>query len=193
MTETIQNIIGQLKAWFPPEAHKERDLPGGGKWFYLSWQTIRERLDDICPDWQVSYSQPTYVGDYCTITCTLTIAGISRQGIGNAEIMLLSSTGKNMARGTPIERATADAFKNAAEAFGVGRYLDEQADPKTKADFVRYMQHSGDGRAADFHHRNEGNLPPKPAPKSQPKPFGKAQGNGQISREQWEAMKSRSS
>lgn len=173
MTSNIQDIIGQLKAWFPPEAHKERDLPGGGKWMYIPWQAIRDRLDEVCPDWQVSYSAPQYLGDYCTITCTITIEGISKQGIGNAEIVLLSSSGKNMARGTPIERATADAFKAAAEAWGCCRYLDEQVDAKTKKDFVRYMQHAGDGRAADFYHRNEGNLPPKPDRRPpQSKPFG---------------------
>ncbi|NJO39347.1 MAG: hypothetical protein HC769_11800 [Cyanobacteria bacterium CRU_2_1] len=183
-------IIPQLKAWFPPDAHKERDLPGSGKWFYIPWQLIRERFDEVCPDWQVSYSTPVYLGDYCTITCTITIAGIAKQGVGNAEILLLSSSGKNMARGTPIERATADAFKNAAEAWGVARYLDEQSDPKTKADFIRYMQRSGDGRAAAFHHRNEGNLPTRsPSTTKATKPFGQPTRPSEISREEWEAKR----
>lgn len=188
---SIREIIEALKAWFPPEAHKERDLPGGGRWLYIPWQLIRERFDEVCPDWQVSYSAPEYLGDYCAVRCTITIQGIAKQGIGNAEIMLLSSSGKNMARGTPIERATADALKNAAEVWGVGRYLDEQTDPKTKADFIRYMQRSGDGRAATFHHRNEGNLPPQrsvPVPKTGA--FGRPVQNGakQISREEWQAL-----
>lgn len=188
----IREIITHLKTWFPPEAHKERDLPGGGRWFYIPWQLIRERFDEVCPDWQVSYSEPTYLGDYCSITCTITVQGISKQGVGNAEILLLSSSGKNMARGTPIERATADAFKNAAEAWGVGRYLDEQTDPKTKADFIRYMQRSGDGRAATFYHRNEGNLPQRStvSNKATAKPFGQALvRNREISREEWEAKR----
>ncbi|MBD3881673.1 hypothetical protein IFO70_07895 [Phormidium tenue FACHB-886] len=192
----IQDIIDQLKAWFPADAHSERELPGGGKWFYIPWQLIRERFDEVCPDWEVAYSTPAYLGDYCTITCTITIGGISKQGVGNAEIMLLSSSGKNMARGTPIERATADAFKNAAEAWGVARYLDEQTDPKTKADFVRYMQHAGNGRAADFYHRNQGNLPRSSSngnsasPKAQTKPFGQPlKRNREISREEWEAKR----
>jgi hypothetical protein len=188
----IQSIIAQLKAWFPPEAHRERELPGGGTWFYIPWQLIRERFDQVYPGWQVAYSTPVFLGDYCTITCTITIEGVSKQGVGNAEVVLLSSSGRNMARGTPIERATADAFKNAAEAWGVGRYLDEQSDPKTKADFVRYMQRSGDGRAADFYHRNQGNVPsrsPLP-PKFQAKPFGQApKQRREISREEWEAKR----
>jgi hypothetical protein len=191
----IQDIIAQLKAWFPPEAHGERELPGGGKWFYIPWQLIRERFDQVCPDWEVSYSAPAYLGDYCTITCTITIGDIAKQGVGNAEILLLSSSGKNMARGTPIERATADAFKNAAESWGVARYLDEQTDPKTKADFVRYMQHSGNGRAADLYHRNQGNLPRNgsngsASAKAQAKPFGQPlKRTREISREEWEAKR----
>lgn len=188
----IHQTLTQLKAWFPPEAHKERELPGGSKWFFVPWQLIRDRFDEVCPDWQVSYSTPVYLGDYCTITCTITIQGIAKQGVGNAEIALLSSSGKNMARGTPIERATADAFKNAAEAWGVARYLDDQTDPNTKADFIRYMQRSGDGRAAAFHHRNEGNLPAR-SPKPAAKPFGQSppqrSANGQISREEWQARR----
>lgn len=169
---SIRGIITQLKAWFPPDAHKERDLPGGKKWFYIPWQLIRERFDEVCPDWEVSYSAPSYLGDYCAITCTISIGGISKQGVGNAEILLLSNSGKNMARGTPIERATADAFKNAAEVWGCARYLDEQTDPKKQAEFIRYMQHSGDGRAADFYHRNAGSLPTKKQRTSQSNPFG---------------------
>lgn len=170
---SIEEIISALKAWFPPQDYKERELPGGGKWFFLPWQTIRERLDAVCPEWQVAYSSPVFLGDYCTITCTITIQGIAKQGVGNAEIVLLSSSGRNMARGTPIERATADAFKNAAENWGVARHLDEQIDPGTKADFIRYMQQKGDGRAAAFYHRNEGSVPDRPKQtKGKAKPFG---------------------
>lgn len=54
-----------------------------------------------------------------------------------------------MSRGTPIERATADAFKNAAEAFGIARYLDDQV--KT----VNLLHKQGDGRAYKFAKENE--------------------------------------
>ncbi|MBD3883845.1 hypothetical protein IFO70_18955 [Phormidium tenue FACHB-886] len=145
------------------------------KWFFVPWQLIRERFDEVYPGWEVYYSTPVYLGDSCVITCTITIAGISKQGVGNAEIQLLSSSGKNMARGTTVERSTADAFKDAAEAWGVARYLDEQTDPKTKADFVRYMQGKGDERAAAYYHQNNGSTAKStsPAPK-QTKPFGQS-------------------
>lgn len=144
----FQEIITELKKPFPPEAHKERDLPGGGRWFYIPWQTIRDRLDDVCPEWSVSWSEPTYVGDYCVILCTITIVGVSRQAPGNAPIELLSKSGKDMSRGTPIERATADAFKNSCESFGVARYLDDQPF------VVKYLSKQGDNRGYKFAKEN---------------------------------------
>jgi hypothetical protein len=132
--------IEQLKQPFAAEDHRERELPGGGKWMFIPWQKIRDRLDQVCPDWQVAYGLPTYLDKYCCIACTLTIEGVSRQAYGNAEIELLSRNGKDMSRGTPIERAIADAFKNAAEQFGIGAYLDNQ-------EFVvRYLNSQGDYR-----------------------------------------------
>ena len=54
-----------------------------------------------------------------------------------------------MARGSPIERATADAFKNAAEAFGIARYLDDQKLT------VSLMHKQGDTRAYAYLKQNE--------------------------------------
>lgn len=140
----LKEIIEQLKQPFPLASHKERQLPGGGRWFYIPWQAIRDRLDEVYPEWQVSYSQPAYLGDYCHITCTITIGTVSRSAPGNAPIQLLSSSGKDMSRGTPIERAIADAFKNAAESYGIARYLDDQAF------VVKYMKSGNDMRAYKF-------------------------------------------
>lgn len=156
MEKSIELILKELKEPFPASAHKDRDLPGGGRWFYIPWQLIRDRLDEVCPDWQVSYSHASYVGDFCCILCTITIAGVSRQAPGNAPIVQLSNKGNDMSRGSPIERATADAFKNAAEAFGVGRYLDNQSF------VVKLMQSQGDGRGVQFAYRdNKKASPPK--------------------------------
>ena len=175
----LNEILPQLKAWFPPEVHKERDLPGGGSWWFVPWQTIRDRLDEVCPDsWEVHYGEPQYLGDFCYVSCTLTLCGISRQGVGSAEIQLLSSKGRNMARGNPIERAVADAFKNAAEQFGIAAYLDEQADAKTKQNFARYMHRAGNSKVAQQYKDNEAiarGEEPQRSERSNPaaKPFGR--------------------
>jgi len=172
--ELFKSVIKDLKAWFPAAAHVQRDLPGGGKWFFIPWQTIRDRLDDVVPNWEVSYTPPQYLDKYCVVSCSITILGATRQAVGNAPIDLISGSGKNMERGNAIERAIADAFKNACEAWGVARYLDEQTDPKAKADFIKYMQSSGDGRAANLNLQNQGLIQPRKTPNPAAKPFGMA-------------------
>lgn len=174
---TLNEILPRLRHKFPPDAHKERKLPGGKVWWFIPWQQIRERLDEVCPDmWEVSYSAPIFVDEYCSISCTISIAGISRQGIGSAKIQLLSNEGNDMARGNPIERATADAFKNAAEAWGIARYLDDQADDKTKREFIKYMHQGGNSKPAlqyQDQQRAERGEAPKPKAVDPPsQPFG---------------------
>jgi hypothetical protein len=173
--ERFKEIQSALKAWFSPEAHVERDLPGGGVWWYVPWQLIRERLDEVASDWQVDYTDPVYLEDLCVIRCRITICGIVREAPGNAPLKLISKTGKDMARGTPVERAVADAFKSCCEAFGICRYLDDQADKKTKEDFIRYLHKGGNGRAVVNYQNNQaianGSQPKKPA-NPPAKPFG---------------------
>jgi hypothetical protein len=110
----------KLKAPFPVADHKERSLPGGGRWFFIPWQKIKERLDECAPDWQVKYSDPVIAGELVVIRCKMTINGISREGVGNSDAFKERTSGGNYKFGSPIECATADAFKNAAELFGRG-------------------------------------------------------------------------
>ena len=157
----IKEILEKLKEPFPPEAHKERELPGGGAWFFVPWQRIRERLDEVCPDWEVEYGMPQFLDKYCIVSCTLKIAGVARQAWGNSEIELLSKSGRDMSRGTPIERAVADALKNCAESFGVAAYLDEQSQDKREF-LLRYLHSKGDSRGLQMARENNwvpGNLP----------------------------------
>lgn len=134
-------IIAQLKKPFTPEQHKDRALKGGGTWLYIPWQVIRDRVSEVDPNYSQEFGSPQYLDKFCYVSCTLTICGVSRQAIGNAEIELLSSTGKNMERGNCIERAIADAFKNAAESFGIAAYLDDQDA------VIRTLSKAGDSRA----------------------------------------------
>lgn len=166
--EQLKTTLAKLREPFRPEEHSERKLKGGGNWLYVPWQYIRRRIETLAPDYEFSFTDPLYVGEYCTIRCSMTIEGITRTAIGNAEIELLSSTGKDMSRGTPIERAVADAYKNAAEAFGVGAYLDDQtADARKFA--ALHLNKKGDGRLVKEMMRSgeiPGNLtrPAAPAP-----------------------------
>jgi hypothetical protein len=148
MTE-LSEALSRLQERFPVEAHRERDLPGGGIWYYIPWQAIRDRLNEVAPgQWSIAWGDPQYLDKHCYIKARLTIHGWTQEAIGNAPIELISKSGKDMSRGNPIERAIADALKNAAEMFGVAAYLDEQADTKTKQDFARWMRSAGNPKAA---------------------------------------------
>lgn len=180
MNTEFRSILEELKKPFPPDAHQERELKGGGRWFYLGWQTIRDRLSEVCPDWQIQYDEPKYLDKYCIVKGRLTICGVAREAWGNAEIELLSGSGKDMARGTPIERAIADCFKNCCEAFLLGAYLDEQTQDKREFT-LRYLHGKGDGRAKKFATENgwigtdqqiANGSTARTTPKPPPKPFG---------------------
>ncbi len=149
-------LFQKLIAPFSAEDHKDRVLPGrsGEKWFYIPWRTIRKRLLEVCPEWQIAWSDPFYLNDpsqknYCVVRCTITINGVAREGLGNSEIEQISSKGNDMSRGTPIERAKADAFKEAAEAFGIAAYLHDQEY------VVKYLQSQRDGRGIKRYHDNQ--------------------------------------
>jgi hypothetical protein len=148
----LEDILPQLQAWFLPEEHKERDLPGGGRWFFVPHQIITQRLNAVCPgEWSSQYSDPITTGDYTVIRCELTICGVTRTGIGDDKTFPeVNDRGKAKIIGTPPVRAFRNAFKDAAEQFGLCAYLDEQKGRQGKEAFIRYMQGKGDGRAAKF-------------------------------------------
>jgi hypothetical protein len=152
----LDDIKEQLKAWFPPEAHKERKLPGGGKWFYLPHQVITTRLNEICfGHWQDDYKQPVISGDYITVYCQLCICGVTRTGVADSKTYPeLNDDGKEKIIGTPVVNTTRHSFRDAAERFGLGAYLDSQKG-KTRDAFIKYMTGKGDRRAAQFAEENE--------------------------------------
>lgn len=142
--------IAALREPFPPTDHKERQLPGGGRWFFIPWQTIRARLNKACPDWACEYSDPIELPSGATsIRCRITIEGVTREGVGVAPPPQYNDSNKLKGIGLPVEIAIADALKNAAENFGVGAYLDDQKW------VVGYLQSKGDGRGVKFYQEND--------------------------------------
>lgn len=124
----MRRIQAELKKPFPANLHEFRELPGGGKkWVFLKWQTIRERLDEVVPEWISDYSEIQYLGNDAICRCGITILGVRKEAIASVPISITSSSGKEMSRGSAADRLAAEAIKNASEAWGVGRYLDDQA------------------------------------------------------------------
>lgn len=152
----LKDIKEQLEAWFPPELHRVRKLPGGGRWFYIPHQAIMARLNQVCYDqWSDDYKPPIISGDYVTVFCSLTICGVTRTGIADSKTYPeLNDEGKEKIIGTPVVNTTRHSFRDAAERFGVAAYLDEQKG-KGKERFIQYMNSRGDKRAQDFSQENE--------------------------------------
>lgn len=152
----LDDIREQLEAWFPAEAHRERKLPGGGKWFYLPHQVITTRLNEICfGHWQDDYKPPVITGDYLTVYCQLTIYGVTRTGVADSKTYPeLNDEGKEKIIGSPVVNTTRHSFRDAAERFGLGAYLDSQKG-KTRDAFIKYMAGKGDRRATQFAQENE--------------------------------------
>lgn len=125
--EELRRIQSELKKPFAASVHEFRDLPGGGrKWVFLKWQTIRERLDEVAPEWTIDYSEVQYLNNDAICRAGISILGVRKEAIASVPISILSSHGKEMTRGSAADRLAAEALKNAAEVWGVGRYLDDQ-------------------------------------------------------------------
>ena len=135
---TLDDIKKELFAWFPRVAHKKRGLPGGGTHFFLPHQAICDRLNDICfSDWTEEYSDPVVTGKITTVRCTLTICGVSRVGVAdNKTEPELNEEGKEKIIGSVVINTSRAAFKNAAERFGIGTYLNHQKDNNELRDYL---------------------------------------------------------
>ncbi|MCC5644739.1 hypothetical protein LC607_17700 [Nostoc sp. CHAB 5824] len=125
--DELRRIQAELKKPFPANLHEVRELPGSSKkWVFLRWQTIRERLDEIAPDWMSDYSEIQYIGNDAICRCGIAILGVRKEAIASVPISLQSKAGNEMTRGSAADRLAAEGLKNAAECWGVGRYLDDQ-------------------------------------------------------------------
>ncbi|MFN6572330.1 hypothetical protein [Dendronalium sp. ChiSLP03b] len=125
--DDLRRIQSELKKLFPANLHEVRELPGSNKkWIFLRWQTIRERLDEVAPDWMSDYSEIQYMGNDAICRCGITILGVRKEAIASVPISLQSGKGNEMTRGSPADRLAAEGLKNASESWGVGRYLDDQ-------------------------------------------------------------------
>ena len=125
--EELKRIQSELRKPFSVESHSIRELPGRGYWAFVPHHEYRERLDEICPEWESSYTHIEQITSDVICKCTITILGISKQAIGSVPLVAAEKNGRDVGRGSAADRLAAEAFKNACEAWGVGRYLDDQA------------------------------------------------------------------
>jgi hypothetical protein len=90
---------------------------------YVEWHAVADLLDRICPDWSHQVHQIKQIGDFVAITASITIQGVTRQGVGTGSAY--DEKG--------IKKAEHDALKRAAVKFGIARELyrkEEEAAPQ---------------------------------------------------------------
>ncbi|GEM_PF-2595107 len=124
---TFDKIYPELIAPFPPEAHKERVIGRNRQgrttyWVYLPWQAIRERLIQVVGVQNFIFETIGYWLDESgnpVIQVRLNILGVVKEALG-------FHTAHEKFGGNKSQVTLADAYKNAAEEFGIGAYIDDQ-------------------------------------------------------------------
>jgi Rad52/22 family double-strand break repair protein len=90
------------------------DRQGNTHWVeYIEWHTVADILDRVAPDWSHAVRNITQIGEMVAVTASITIDGVTREGIGTGPAD--TETG--------IKKAEHDALKRAAVKFGIARDL----------------------------------------------------------------------
>lgn len=132
--QTEEELRERLRA--PFDSRVLRDLSKGGKKFtYIPWPEVAERLDDClgvlgwsreCKSWRDQHDPEEVIG-WCRLTITFQGKTSTREASAGVKVKRYSekseNAGKPLDLGDDFKSAESDAFKKAAQAFGVGRDL----------------------------------------------------------------------
>jgi hypothetical protein len=80
---------------------------------YVEWHTVADILDRITPSWSHSVKAIQQIGDTVAVIASITIDGVTREGIGTGAAETEMG----------IKKAEHDALKRAAVKFGIAREL----------------------------------------------------------------------
>ena len=139
---TVQTATGWLDELQQAKGIIKTRVGGGGKQLsYLEGKWYIERLNSVIGtnwDWQVVNVQTT--GISYIVHGRLTINGVSRDGIGGADLKFASkSTSRTLQDVAPegfencVKSAETDAFKRACEKFGLGLFLSVSDEARLEA------------------------------------------------------------
>lgn len=126
--KTFDTVLADLAQPFDPEAVEfkagatTQDKARALALAYVDSRVYQGRLDAVTPDWRNEYTRE-YAGDRVIVTCALTVAGVTRQAIGESLQASARHDGSTVIEENAATSAEAQAFKRACSAFGLGRYL----------------------------------------------------------------------
>lgn len=130
---SFKSKLTEMRKPLPAEKIKKR--PGGqnrdgskNNYDYAPWHEVADILDDKAEDWNHSVKDIQTIGDIVTVTVSVTIDGVTREGVGTGP---MTETG--------IKKAEHDGLKRAAVKFGIARglYQKESDDIDRKAGAYR--------------------------------------------------------
>ncbi len=127
-SRTFDAVLAELVQPFDPEAVEfkagatTQDKARALALAYVDSRVYQARLDAVAPDWRNEYTRE-YAGDRVIVTCALTVAGVTRQAIGESLQASARHDGSTVIEENAATSAEAQAFKRACSAFGLGRYL----------------------------------------------------------------------
>lgn len=188
--DELKLIQRELRQPLAPAAHKIRPLPGTSDlYIYLPWQTVRDRLEEVAPDYSLDFDDPVYdhTANMVSIKATIEILGIKKSAIAGVKISIVSQKGNNAEIGHCIDRLHAEAIKNVGEAWCIGRYLDDQVGVykmlwDNQAELDPEMRGKLNQMKSQFFKQMRDYTTPQKS--SAPVSKGSAQ-TGEISREEW--------
>ena len=126
--KTFDAVLAELAQPFDPAAVEfkagatTQDKARALALAYVDSRVYQARLDAVTLDWRNEYTRE-YAGDRVIITCALTVAGVTRQAIGESLQANARHDGSTVIEENAATSAEAQAFKRACSAFGLGRYL----------------------------------------------------------------------
>jgi hypothetical protein len=126
--KTFDAVLAELAQPFDPEAVEfkagatTQDKARALALAYVDSRVYQARMDTVTPDWRNEYTRE-YTGDRVIVTCALTVAGVTRQAIGESLQASARHDGSTVIEENAATSAEAQAFKRACSAFGLGRYL----------------------------------------------------------------------
>lgn len=138
--------VARLSRPFPLEAHEWRKGRNNKDYVYITESGVVSRLNEVDPSWTLivtdrvereyeterknSKGESTLLGSHeLAVTVSLTVKGVTRYGIGMAEVAPDAAEAD--------KSAVTDALKRAARLFGVGGYL--LNDPPGKNAFPQWL------------------------------------------------------
>lgn len=131
MSTKYPNLFADLAAQFHPNQVKTRAGGGGRQLSYITARVAANRLDEVVgpENWRVKHRLEHLAAGTDLVICTLEIKiddeWIAKEDAGGFKEMVEKNRAGQMVEDeeNTVKTAFSDAFKRAASAWGVGRYL----------------------------------------------------------------------